>query len=141
MMFKKLAIPFLTLTIAALGACSSSSSTTDAGSGGAGTGGAGTGGAGTGGAATDGSVDMSTTETAAETGTETGAETMSEAGGGTTTGDICASGYPNATMKLTVAAADFCAKYATVCTFGGSMRYTDLTDCMTKYVAVGSDQG
>jgi hypothetical protein len=155
-MFKKLAIPFLSLTLVALGACSSNSSS--GGTGGAGTGGAGTGGAtgtggagtgtggtgtggtatGTGGEATDAPVDMSTTETGTDTGTDTGADTMTEAGGDTTAGDICEAYVAGSGMLAGISAADFCMKYSTVCTFGGSMRFANMGACVTSYDAAAT---
>jgi hypothetical protein len=148
-MFKKLVIPFLALSITALGACSSDSTPASgtggksgsggaSGTGGAGTGGAGTGGAGTGGAGTGGAVgtggtvvdapaDMSTMETATETATETAHETGAE-----TAANICAA-YTGNGMLAGISASDFCKEYATSCTFTGAMHYSSMGDCMTSY--------
>jgi hypothetical protein len=55
--------------------------------------------------------------------------------------NFCANNYPNAAMKLTIAAGEFCSRYSTVCTFGGAMRYTDMADCIQKYGAAAADPG
>src|SRR5216684_1640993 len=102
MMFKKLAVPFLVLTLtAAFNACSSDSNNNGgtggkSGTGGAGTGGAGTGGAGTGGAAADGPADS-----------------PADNGGG---GNICAAYVAGSGMLAGISAMEFCMKYDTVCT-------------------------
>ena len=103
-----------------------------------GTGGAtgGTGGAtgGTGGATggTGGSVDAA--DMAA---TEGGAETGAEAGGETAAG-ICAAYTAGSGMLANIAASDFCQEYATTCMFGAAMRYTNMGDCMTRYMAAAT---
>ncbi|HEX3697156.1 MAG TPA: hypothetical protein VH374_17405 [Polyangia bacterium] len=148
-MFKKLAIPFLTLTLVSFGACSSNNS--GGGTGGAGTGGAGTGGAtgtggagtgtggtgtggtatGTGGEATDAPVDMSTTET----GTDTGADTMTEAGGDTapkTAAQLCTTNPMLTAATPAFSAADFCNIYWATCNHT-TTGYTTEAECVTSY--------
>ena len=151
-MFKKLAAPFLVLTLAAaFNACSSDSGssggtggktgtggagTGGAGTGGAGTGGAGTGGAGTGGAGTGGAaVDAGSGGAAVDAppdvpaGGDTAADTGGEAGGA----DFCATYVAGSNMVAGISAATFCEKYATTCTFMGAMHYTSMAECMTSY--------
>src|SRR5260370_35936286 len=156
MMFKKLAVPFLVLTLgAAFNACSSDSNnnggtggksgtggagtggagTGGAGSGGAGTGGAGTGGAGTGGAGTGGTVmDAGTGGSAADAPADISGDTGGDTGGG----NICAAYVAGSGMLAGISAMDFCKEYSTVCTFGGAMRYTNMGDCVSKYDAAST---
>jgi hypothetical protein len=92
-----------------------------------GTGGAtgGTGGAtgGTGGS-TD-AADMASVDTAAEAGGETAA-------------GLCAAYVPGSGALAGIEANAFCMEYATACTFGGDMRYTNMGDCMMKYMAAAT---
>ena len=136
-MFKKLAVPFLVLTLgAAFNACSSDSNNNGGTGGKSGTGGAGTGGAGTGGAGTGGTVtDAGTGGSAADAPADISGDTGGDGGG-----DICAA-YNMATansMLPGVSATDFCKKYETVCTYGGAMRYTNMGDCVSKYDAAAA---
>ncbi|HEY0707120.1 MAG TPA: hypothetical protein VGG33_09990 [Polyangia bacterium] len=78
-------------------------------------------------------------ETGGDTSSDRPAETGAEAGGGdTSSADICSAYVAGSGSLAGIAAADFCAKYSSVCTFGGTGRYTDMADCMTKYAAVGT---
>jgi hypothetical protein len=99
---------------------------------------------GSGGSSTDGGGDTSADgnrdggDTSGDTGTDRPAETGTEAGGDTTSADICAAYVAGSGSLAGIAAADFCAKYATVCTFTGAERYTSMGDCVTKYNAVAT---
>ena len=101
--------------------------TTTGGTGGTTTGG--TGGTTTGG--TGGGTD------AAEVGAEAGAETAAETGG-ETAASLCAAYIAGSGMLAGIEAQAFCTEYATACTFGGAMRYTNMGDCMTKYMAAAT---
>jgi hypothetical protein len=124
------------------------------GTGGGGTGGVGTGGAGTGGARLDGggtggaTVDAAATTDAAAGDRPADAAATTDApaadaaatadapgGMGDTppTANLCAAYVPNSGALAGIAAADFCLEYATVCTFGGAMRYASMGDCVMSY--------
>ena len=156
-MTKKLAVPMLILGLALYGGCGSSSSSNTGGTGGTATGGGGgsTGGSGggTGGAATGGSgggtggatggsgggtggagVDGGSTDGSAAD----GSASDTAAGETATSADFCAGYVAGSGMLANKAAADFCAEYATVCTFTGDMRYMNMGDCVSKYMAAAA---
>ena len=160
-MTKKLAVPMLILGLALYGGCGSSSSSNTGGSGGS-TGGSGgstggsggstggsggatggsggaTGGSGgaTGGAGgSTGGAGGTTDGGAADTGAgDTGAGDTGMMGDTPPTADFCAGYVAGSGMLAGKSAADFCAEYATVCTFTGDMRYMTMGDCVTKYGA------
>jgi hypothetical protein len=55
--------------------------------------------------------------------------------GGDTAAAFCANYTAGSGMLPNIEAMAFCMEYSTVCTFGGDMRYTNLGDCMAKYMA------
>jgi hypothetical protein len=75
----------------------------------------------------------------AETAPETAMETAPEMA---PTNFCAAPAYPNGDMLIpNISAANFCAKYQTVCAFGGLDRYTDMADCTAKYGAATAKPG
>jgi hypothetical protein len=164
-MTKKLAVPMLVLGLALYGGCGSSSSSNTGGSGGS-TGGAGgsTGGSGGSTGGSGGSTGGSGGSTGGSGGATGGAGGSTGGSGGATggaggatdggatdgsagdatagdggpTADFCAGYVAGSGMLAGKMASDFCLEYATVCTFGGDMRYMNMGDCVTKYSAAAA---
>ena len=65
-----------------------------------------------------------------------------DTGGGGDAGDtasaFCAAYTPNSGVLPGVEAMAFCMEYSSACTFGGDMRYTNMGDCVTKYMAAAA---